>query len=83
MPGVHRLQHIKSFPAPDLPDDDPIRAHAQGIDHQFPDGKLPFTFNICRAAFQSDQVVLLQLQLSGILDGDDTLIVGNKAGQHV
>ena len=32
---------------------------------------------------QSQDVVLVQLELGGVLDGDDPLVVGDRGGQHV
>ncbi len=33
--------------------------------------------------FEADHVFLVQLQFGGVLDGDDALLVGNEARQHV
>ncbi len=38
--GVHRLQHVERFTATALADHDTVRAHAQGVLDQIPDGNL-------------------------------------------
>ena len=81
--GVHRLQHVERFVAPDLADDDAIRTHTQGVDHEvaLPDRAL--AFDVGRPRLEPDDVALPHHQLGGVLDRDDALEVRDEAGEHV
>jgi hypothetical protein len=81
--GVHRLQHVQGLPAAALPDHDPVGAHPQRVAHQVADGDRAPALDVGRPGLQPDDVVLLQLQLDGVLDGDDALAVRDEGGQHV
>ena len=75
MAGVHRLQHVERFLAADLADDDAIGPHTQGVDHELPlpDGAL--AFDVGRPRLEPRHVLLVQLQLGGVLDGHDALVL--------
>ena len=60
--------------AADLADDDAVGAHAQRVAHQVADGDLALALDVGRARLQRDHVRLLELQLGGVLDGDDPLL---------
>ena len=76
--GVHRLEHVQRLAAADLADDDAVGAHAQRVAHQVADGDLAPALDVGRAALQPDDVRLVELQLGGVLDGDDALVVGDE-----
>ena len=61
MSCIHRLKHIQCFPAAALPDHDPIRTHTQRVPHQIADRYFSLSFNIRRAGFQTDHVILTEL----------------------
>ncbi len=74
MAGVHGLEHVEGFLATHFADDDPVRPHAQAVAHQVALDDFPPPLDIGRAGFQAHDVVLLELQLGGILDGHDALV---------
>ena len=51
--------------------------------HQVGGGDAALAFDVRRARFQPDDVVLLQLQFGRVLDRDDALVVRNEARQRV
>ena len=77
MPGVHGLEHIQGFAGPDLPQDDALRPHPQGVFNQVPLGDLPGTLQVGGPGFQADYVLLLHLEFGRVFDGDDALVVGD------
>ena len=81
--GVHRLQHVEGRGVADLTDDDAVGAHAQRVPHQVADLDLALALDVGRAGLEPQHVVLVQLQLGGVLDGDDALVVGDERRQHV
>ena len=81
--GVHGLEHVQRLAAAALADDDAVRAHAQGVDDQVADGDLAPALDVGRASLEGDHVLLAQLELGGVLDGDDALVLGDEAGEHV
>src|SRR5680860_1553981 len=83
VPGVHGLQHVQGLSSPDLPHDYAVRAHAQRVSHQVPDGHLSHSLNIGWPILQADDVLMVQLELSRVFDGDYALIPGDVAGQDV
>ena len=72
---VHGLQHVDGLAAAHLAQDDPVGAHAQGVLHQVAHGDVALAFQVGRPRFQPHHVGLLELQLGGVLDGDDALVV--------
>ena len=83
MAGVHRLQHVQRFPATDLSNHNPIRAHTQRVAQQFADRHFTLALGIGWPAFKPDDVVLLDLELDGIFDGDDPVGLGQEGGKHI
>ena len=81
--GVHGLEHVQGLAAANLADDDPVRAHAQGVADQIADGHLAASLDVGRARFQAHHMGLLQRELGGVLNGDDALALRNHAGQGV
>ena len=80
---VHRLQHVERFAAADLADDDPVGPHAQGVAEQVADGDLTPVLDVGRPTLEADDVLLHQLQLGRVLDGDDALVRGDRPGEQV
>ena len=83
MPGIHRREHVERFRPADLADDDPIRAHAQRVADEIANQHLALALDVRRPRLEPDHVLLLQLQLGGVLDGDDPLVVPDVARQCV
>src|SRR5450759_4328322 len=81
--GVHRLQHVKRLAATALTDDDALRAHAQGIDDQSLNGDLTFSVDVLWPCLEPADMLLVQLQLGRVLDGDDAVFHRDEPGQHV
>src|ERR1019366_8280045 len=75
--GVHCLQHIKCFLASHLADNDAVGPHAQRVNHELALMYSPLSFNIGRPRFQSNDVLLVELQLGRVLDGHNPFPVGN------
>ena len=72
--GVHRLQHVHGLGAAALADDDPVGPHAQRVADQVADGDLtPCPRCWAGGTSSADDVLLVQLQLGRVLDGDDPL----------
>src|SRR5207237_1113770 len=89
--GVHGLEHVQGFATAHLTHDDAVRPHAERVAHQVPDGDLAGSFAVGGTCLQADDVLLMKLELDGILDGDDALVVrhgdvqpgaGQQAGVH-
>src|SRR5579875_389082 len=81
--GVHRLEHVQRLTGADLTDDDPVRAHPQGVPHEVPDGHLPSPLRVGRTGLEAEDVLLVELQLLGVLDGDDPLVLRDERRQDV
>src|SRR5215213_5209273 len=81
--GVHRLQHVERLAAAALADDDAVGTHAQGVLDQIPLGDEPLAFDVDGPGLETDPVLLGQLQLGWILDGDDPLPGRDIRGQHI
>ena len=63
MARIHGLQHVQCFAGTALAHDDAVRTHTQCVAHQIAHGDLALAFNIGRACFQGNNMILLQLQL--------------------
>ena len=66
-----------------LPDHDPVGAHAQGVAHQLADRDGALALDVRRARLERDHVLLAELELGGVLDGDDPLVIGDERGEDV
>src|SRR5207253_1842940 len=77
------LHHVQRFPAPALADDDAVGPHPQRIAHQVPDGDLPLAFDVRRPRLQLDPVLLRELQLGSVLDGDDPFLLRDASRQDI
>src|SRR5262249_23252294 len=81
--GGHRLQHVEGFFAAHLTDDDAIGPHAQCIFNELALADLAAPLDIRWAGLQTPNMWLLQLQLGGVLDRDQTLLFGNEARKSI
>ena len=81
-PGVHGLQHVQGLAAADLADDDPVGPHAEGVDHQVAGGDQAAALDVLRPRLHPHDVLLVENQFGGVLDGYDPLAVGNGLGQR-
>ena len=59
MAGIHRLDHIQRFLTSDLANYDPVRPHAEGVPNQVTLSDGSSAFDIWRAGFEADDMVLL------------------------
>ena len=75
---VHRLEHVQGLASSALADDDAVRAHVQGVADQQANRDLAFALQVCRPRLEGDHVLLTQLELGRVLDGDDPLVVGDE-----
>ena len=66
-----------------LADHDAVGAHAQGVLDEVADGDLAPALDVRRAGLHREHVVLVELELLGVLDGDDALVGGDERRQHV
>ena len=83
MAGVHSLQEVEGFRSAHLAHDDAFRPHTQAVLDQVAHGDLAFAFQIGRARFEAHRVRLLQLQLGGVLAGDDALVAVDELGEAI
>ena len=81
--GVHGLQHVEGLAAADLADDDAVGPHAQRVAHQVADGDAAAALDVRRTGLEADEVLLVELELGRVLDGDDALGLGDERRQHV
>ncbi len=81
--SVHRLQHVERFFASHLADHDAVGTHTKGVDEQLPLPDRALAFDVWRPRLEPGDVLLVQLQLGRILDGDDALAFGDEPRQHV
>ena len=81
--GVHRLEHVERGAVTDLTDDDAVGAHTQRVLHQVADLDLAATLDVRRARLEPQHVLLVQLELGGVLDGDDALVLGDERRDDV
>src|ERR1035437_39487 len=81
--GVHRLEHVERLTTATLSDDNPIGPHAQRVDHQFADRHTAAALDVGRPGLERHHVLLAELELGGVLDGDDALVLGDEAGEDV
>ena len=82
--GVHGLEHVEGLAATALADDDAVGTHAQAVActrSRIVTWPLPSMFG--GRASMREHVVLVELELLGVLDGDDALVGGDERRQHV
>ncbi len=81
--GVHGLEHVKRFWTSDLPDDDAVGPHPQGVAHERAQRYLTDTLAVGRSGFEADDVIAGKTELGGVFDGDDSFGGGDLGGQGV
>ena len=81
--GVHGLQHVEGFLAAALAEDDALGPHTQRVLDQLALADFALAFEIGRPRLHARDVRLLQLQLGGVLDGDQALLLRDEGGQRV
>ena len=73
--GGHRLDHVQRLARAALADDDPVGAHVQRVAQQVAHRDLALALQVGRARLERDEVLLVELELGGVLDRDDSLVV--------
>jgi hypothetical protein len=73
MTGVRREQHVEQLRPAGLADDQPVGPHPERLTHQVAHRHLAGAFDVGWPSFQPDDVWMVNLQLSGIFDGDEAL----------
>ena len=73
----------RAAPSRDLTDDDPVRPHTEAVADELADGDRAATLDVRRARLESKHVLLVELELSGILDGDDALVLRDEGAEDV
>ena len=81
--GVHGLEHVQRLAGTTLPDDDPVGPHAQGVADELADRDGALALDVGRARLERHDVLLAELELGGVLDGDDPLVVRDERRQDV
>ena len=66
-----------------LADDDPVGPHAKRVSDEVADRDRALALDVRRAGLEADDVFLRQLQLGGVLDGDDALALGDERREDV
>ena len=72
--GVQRLQHVERLAASDLSDDDAVGAHPQRGTHEIAHGHGARAFGVRWSGLEPHDVLACELELRGLLDGDDPLV---------
>ena len=81
--GVHGLEHVEGLARAALADHDAVGAHAQAVLDQVADGDLAPALDVGRPGLERQHVVLVELELLGVLDGDDALVGRDERREHV
>ena len=81
--GRHRLEHVQRLARAALADDDPVGSHVHRVPQQVPDRDLALAFEVGRPRLERDDVVLAELELGGVLDRHDPLVVRDERRQDV
>ncbi len=81
--GVHGLEHVEGLTGAALADHDAVGAHPQGVDDQIADVDAALAVDVRRARLEPAHVFLVELELGGVLDGDDPLVDRDEPGADV
>ena len=76
VPGVERLQEIGGLAAPDLPDNNVIRAMAQGMAHEVADRH---RIAVDPPRLEANTVFPVDPEFQGVLDGNNAVVGGGAA----
>src|SRR5438093_287644 len=83
MARVHGLEHVEGLARTALADDDAVGPHAQGVPHELADGDGAPTLDVRRPRLERDDVLLAELELGGVLDRDDPLVVRDEGREDI
>ncbi len=83
MAGIHGLQHVEGFLAAALAENDAIGTHAQRVLDELTLADLALALDVRRPRLHAPDMGLLQLQLGGILDGEQPLPLRDEGGEGV
>ena len=83
MARIHCLQHVESFSASTLSDDDAFWTHSQCITYEVCRRDGSRSFNIGWPSLEANDVFLLELEFRSVLNGHDALVVLNEATQRI
>ena len=83
MTGVHGLQHVEGLAATALTDDDALWPHTKRVDDKALDGDLALAVDVLGASLHAADMLLVELQLGRVLDGDDAVLHRDEAREHV
>ena len=83
MTGVHCLEHVESFSAAAFADDDSVWPHTESISNEVCGGDSTTALDIWWSGFEPEHVFLLQLEFCGIFDSNDTVVIGDEAGEGI
>ena len=81
--GVHRLEHVEGLAAAALADDDAVGTHPEAVLDEVADRDLAGALDVRRTGLHAEHVPLVELELLGVLDGDDALAVRDERRQDV
>ena len=82
VPSSEANNHVESFRAAYLTDDDPVRSQSQGMAHQLTQTDLPAPFGIGRPRLEPDDMAV-QLELGRVLDSHYPLSTWDLSGKQV
>jgi hypothetical protein len=75
MARVHRLQHVDRFFTADFAKDDSVWAHTERVDYQLPLTNSTLAFDVWRARFKPNHMLLPELQFRRIFNRDDAFTI--------
>src|SRR3990172_1180788 len=80
---IHGLEHVQGLARTTLPDDDPVGPHPEGVPDELPDRDRALALDVRRPGLEGHHVLLPELELGGVLDRHDPLVVRDEARQDV
>src|SRR5665811_2137419 len=83
MASVHGLEHVERLAAAHLAYHDAIRTHPKRVANQVADRDLALAFDVGWSCFETNEVPLVQLQLDRVLDGHDSLVLGDETRHDI
>ncbi len=81
--GVQSLQEVERLAAADFADDQAVGAQAQRRMEQIADRHFALVVLVRPAGLKANRVFLLDLQLAGVFDHQDALVLGDEGAEHV
>ena len=81
--GVHGLEHVQRLAGTALPDDDAVGPHAQRVADELADRDRALALDVRRARLERHHVLLAELELGGVLDRHDPLVVRDERREDV